>query len=108
MTRKRESDTEPSRYMTFQEVARELQVSVESIRDRQRPYVDVFRPAAPVLDIGCGRGELIGLLRDAGVEARGIDADADMAAYARVSCGRVTIRVFSTSERELYCFERRS
>ena len=57
--------------------------SVESIRDRQRPYVDVFRPAAPVLDIGCGRGELIGLLRDAGVEARGIDADADMAAYAR-------------------------
>src|SRR5213080_810588 len=33
--------------------------SVESIRDRQRPYVDVFRPAAPVLDIGCGRRELI-------------------------------------------------
>jgi SAM-dependent methyltransferase len=57
--------------------------SVEGVRDRQRPYVDDFRNAAPVLDIGCGRGELLMLLRDAGLEARGIDADADMVAYAR-------------------------
>jgi SAM-dependent methyltransferase len=57
--------------------------SVEAIRERQRPYVDDFRDAAPVLDIGCGRGELLSLLREAGVEARGIDADADMVAYAR-------------------------
>ena len=57
--------------------------SVESIRERQRPYVELFRGHAPVLDIGCGRGELVGLLREAGVEARGIDADADMVAYAR-------------------------
>jgi SAM-dependent methyltransferase len=57
--------------------------SVEAIRERQRPYVDDFRDQAPVLDIGCGRGELLGLLREAGVEARGIDADADMVAYAR-------------------------
>src|SRR5204862_6482341 len=57
--------------------------SVEAIRDRQRRYVEDFREAAPVLDIGCGRGELLQLLREAGVEARGIDADADMVAYAR-------------------------
>lgn len=57
--------------------------SVEGVRDRQRRYVDDFRRAAPVLDVGCGRGELLMLLRDAGVEARGIDADADMVAYAR-------------------------
>ena len=57
--------------------------STDSIRERQRRYVDDLRAAAPVLDIGCGRGELLGLLREAGVEARGIDADADMAAYAR-------------------------
>jgi SAM-dependent methyltransferase len=57
--------------------------SVESIRERQRRYVDDFRSAATVLDIGCGRGELLSLLRDAGIEARGIDADADMVAYAR-------------------------
>ena len=57
--------------------------SVDSIRDRQRLYVDVLRDAAPILDVGCGRGELLGLLREAGVEARGIDADSDMVAYAR-------------------------
>jgi 2-polyprenyl-3-methyl-5-hydroxy-6-metoxy-1,4-benzoquinol methylase len=57
--------------------------SVESIRARQRRYLDDLREAGPVLDIGCGRGELLGLLREAGVEARGIDADADMVAYAQ-------------------------
>jgi SAM-dependent methyltransferase len=55
--------------------------STESVRDRQRVYVDDLRDAAPVLDAGCGRGELVSLLRDEGVAARGIDADADM--YAR-------------------------
>jgi O-antigen chain-terminating methyltransferase len=57
--------------------------STESIRERQRPYVDDFRDAAPVLDIGCGRGEFLSLLREAGIEARGVDLDADMVAYAR-------------------------
>src|SRR5256885_1648006 len=54
----------------------------EDIRERQRAYVDHFRQAAPVLDIGCGRGEFLALLQEAGVEARGIDADADMGAFA--------------------------
>jgi O-antigen chain-terminating methyltransferase len=57
--------------------------STTDVRERQRPYVDDFRDAAPVLDVGCGRGEFLGLLRDAGIEARGVDADADMVAYAR-------------------------
>ena len=57
--------------------------STDSVRERQRVYVDDLRAAAPVLDVGCGRGELLSLLQDAGVEARGIDADADMVAYAQ-------------------------
>ena len=56
--------------------------STAAVRERQRPYVDDFRDAGPVLDIGCGRGEFLSLLREAGVEARGVDADADMVAYA--------------------------
>jgi SAM-dependent methyltransferase len=61
----------------------QMRGSTESVRERQRIYVDDLREAAPVLDVGCGRGELLAVLREAGVEARGIDADADMVAYAR-------------------------
>ena len=57
--------------------------STSAIRARQQRYVDDFRAAAPVLDIGCGRGEFLELLRDAGIEATGVDAHADMAAYAQ-------------------------
>jgi SAM-dependent methyltransferase len=57
--------------------------STADVRERQRVYVDDFRTAGPVLDVGCGRGELLGLLREAGIEARGLDADADMVAFAR-------------------------
>jgi SAM-dependent methyltransferase len=57
--------------------------STETIRERQLPYVEDFRDAAPVLDVGSGRGEFLALLRDAGIEARGVDLDPDMVAYAR-------------------------
>jgi SAM-dependent methyltransferase len=55
----------------------------EVVRERQRVYVDEFRDASPVLDVGCGRGEFLSLLRDAGIEARGVEADSDMADFAR-------------------------
>jgi SAM-dependent methyltransferase len=55
----------------------------ELVRERQRPYVDELREHAPVLDVGCGRGELVALLREEGIEARGVDGDGDMVAYAR-------------------------
>src|SRR3954452_1623657 len=55
----------------------------DEIRARQREYVEDFRAAGPVLDLGCGRGEFVALLAEAGVAARGVDADADMVAYAR-------------------------
>jgi SAM-dependent methyltransferase len=57
--------------------------STGEIRTRQEPYVEDFRDAAPVLDVGCGRGELLTLLRDAGIDASGVDADADMVAFVR-------------------------
>jgi SAM-dependent methyltransferase len=57
--------------------------STEVVRSRQRVYVDEFRQAAPVLDLGCGRGEFLALLREAGVEASGVDIDPDMVAYAQ-------------------------
>jgi O-antigen chain-terminating methyltransferase len=60
-----------------------MRAPAAEVRERQRPYVELLRGHAPVLDVGCGRGELLGLLRDAGIEARGVDANADMVAFAR-------------------------
>lgn len=60
-----------------------LRAPTAELRRRQAPYVEDFRGAAPVLDVGCGRGEFLSLLRDAGIDAAGVDADADMVAFAR-------------------------
>jgi len=57
--------------------------STEEIRERQRGYVDDFRGREPVLDVGCGRGEFLQLMREAGIEARGVDIDSDMVAFCR-------------------------
>jgi 2-polyprenyl-3-methyl-5-hydroxy-6-metoxy-1,4-benzoquinol methylase len=57
--------------------------STEEVRAWQLAYLENFRAQAPVLDLGCGRGEFLGLLAAAGVEARGIDANPDMVDYCR-------------------------
>jgi O-antigen chain-terminating methyltransferase len=50
----------------------------EEIRNRQRFYLPYFRERKQVLDIACGRGEFLELMRESGVQARGVDLDADM------------------------------
>ncbi|MFZ5786468.1 MAG: methyltransferase domain-containing protein [Acidobacteriota bacterium] len=42
---------------------------------RVAEYLPVLAKAEPVLDLGCGRGELLEALRDRGVRGRGVDAD---------------------------------
>ena len=57
--------------------------SRDDIRDRQRRYVADFAGAARVLDVGCGRGEFLSLLREAGIAATGVDSDRDMVELCR-------------------------
>jgi SAM-dependent methyltransferase len=57
--------------------------SRDDIRDRQRRYVTDFADAAPVLDVGCGRGEFLSLLREARIAATGVDSDWDMVEICR-------------------------
>jgi 2-polyprenyl-3-methyl-5-hydroxy-6-metoxy-1,4-benzoquinol methylase len=55
----------------------------ERIIELQRPYVELLRGYEPVVDCGCGRGELLEILREADIAASGIDLDEGMLAEAR-------------------------
>jgi SAM-dependent methyltransferase len=55
----------------------------EEIRRRLTDYVPDFSGASDVLDVGCGRGEFLDLLREAGVKARGLDLNHEMVEVCR-------------------------
>ena len=57
--------------------------SEASVAERQRFYVPHFGGHRRVLDVGCGRGEFLELMREAGIEARGIDLSAECVALCR-------------------------
>ena len=67
-------------YVGFED---EFRGSEEGIQARLRDYVPLFSGASDVVDIGCGRGEFLAALADAGVTARGVDANTEMVAVAR-------------------------
>lgn len=60
-----------------------LRGSQEEIQHRLAADLDRLRGRAPVLDLGCGRGELLVLLREAGIQARGVDGDPALVQGAR-------------------------
>jgi O-antigen chain-terminating methyltransferase len=55
----------------------------EDIRRRLAEYVPLFTGAQDVLDVGCGRGEFLDLLREAGISARGLDPNHEMVEVCR-------------------------
>jgi O-antigen chain-terminating methyltransferase len=56
----------------------------DEILERYRDLVDTFDGCSPVLDIGCGRGEILELLGARGIEARGVEIDPELVRDARV------------------------
>ncbi len=57
--------------------------SRELIRSRVDEYVPLLSAASDVVDIGCGRGELLEALKARGVRARGVDANPAMVEMCR-------------------------
>lgn len=58
--------------------------SEEAIRTAQQAYLTYFENTpGPVLDVGCGRGEFLEILNDAGIPASGVDSNGDMVAVCR-------------------------
>ncbi len=57
--------------------------SEEYVKAGQKIYLDRFTGCRNVLDIGCGRGEFLEMMRDAGIPAHGIDLSEDSVATCR-------------------------
>jgi O-antigen chain-terminating methyltransferase len=57
--------------------------SPEHVREKQRFYVPFFQGCGRVLDLGCGRGEFLELMKEAGIEAAGVDASGECVALCR-------------------------
>ena len=66
--------------MAFEDEFRGAQ---EDIRRRVEDYVPIFAGASNVIDVGCGRGELLQALRERGVVARGVDVSPAMVEICR-------------------------
>lgn len=68
-------------YVAFED---QFRGSEEEIGHRQAGYVQDFAGRQePIVDVGCGRGEFLQLLRDAGLRAYGVDQSAVMVARCR-------------------------
>ena len=74
------ADYDGVNYFVFEEAFRG---SRETIKERQSAFVRYFEGSKNVLDIGCGRGEFLELLRNSGIGGRGIDLNEDMVAFCR-------------------------
>jgi 2-polyprenyl-3-methyl-5-hydroxy-6-metoxy-1,4-benzoquinol methylase len=57
--------------------------TTEEVRERQRMYVPRFSGLSDIVDAGCGRGEFLELLREAGIGAVGVDTDEAMVGRCR-------------------------
>jgi len=65
--------TEAAPVLDYARFAERFRGSEEFVKASQRFYIPHFTGCQEVLDIGCGRGEFLELMRDAGISARGID-----------------------------------
>jgi len=71
---------ESFKYVGFED---QFRGSTTVIRERLQDYVQVFEGQQDVLDIGCGRGEFLDLLRQRGIGARGLDINHEMVEQCR-------------------------
>ncbi len=68
-------DLNSFKYVGFEDRFRGSQIE---IRRRLEDYVPLFAGASRVIDLGCGRGELLDLFRESGIDAHGIDVNSSM------------------------------
>jgi len=65
----------PFQYADFEQRFRGGQ---QAVSEQLKVYVPLFADRSPVLDLGCGRGEFVALLQQAGIQAQGVDLSLTM------------------------------
>ncbi|MPY90633.1 MAG: methyltransferase domain-containing protein [Luteitalea sp.] len=68
------------KYVAFED---KFRGQADDIRTRLAAYLPLFESASDILDLGCGRGEFLDLLRERGMAARGLDINPDMVQIGR-------------------------
>ena len=76
-----ESDYESIDYFDFEN---HFRGSIESIKKAQAFYLKYFSGKKNVVDIGCGRGEFLSLMKDNGIPACGVDIYEPYAEYCNM------------------------
>jgi 2-polyprenyl-3-methyl-5-hydroxy-6-metoxy-1,4-benzoquinol methylase len=71
---------ENTNYFLFEE---RFRGSREDIKQRQLAFLSYFEKCSRLLDIGCGRGEFLEILKNHDIGGIGVDSDPDMVAYCR-------------------------
>ena len=77
------SPSSPFIQIDWLKFAEKFRGAEEYVAEHQRMYAERFAGTSDVLDIGCGRGELLKVLRDGGIVAHGIDLNGDSLAMCR-------------------------
>lgn len=68
------------KYVAFED---HFRGSDDAVAEKSADHVAIFAGAANVVDLGCGRGELLAALQAAGITARGVDTNDEMVAIAK-------------------------
>lgn len=69
--------------LTYVEFEERFRGSRSEVSTRLEDYLPILASASNVVDLGCGRGELLSLLKARGVKARGVDANHGMVDICR-------------------------
>jgi len=72
-----------------------LRTARRATQEQLAPYAQLFRGVLPVLDLGCGRGEFLELLKEEGVSAYGVDSD-------RLACEEARRKALKVIEADLF------
>lgn len=84
-----DSATEPAAFsgpvdsVTYVQFEDRFRGTQQEIRARVEDYLPILAGASNVVDVGCGRGELLAALKERGVAARGVDSNAAMVELCR-------------------------